>query len=217
MLIAVCVLFYISIFVFIQNAVAFLIHNYHMDNEKAGNLVSLPYLTAAVAAPTFGILIDRTGYILVWLSFACGLNGVMMLVLLWATIIPPVVPIFFVGVSYSMVAASLWPCIPLIVKKHEQGTCFGLFFAVQNAGLFVAPIVIGKLTDTGYYTTMMVTFSECAFLSCFLVISIMVCDFIEGRNINKTRKEWIDFRAKQKLEHEDSLLEDSDAEQVGVQ
>ena len=138
----------------------------------------------------------------------------MMLVLEWMTFIPPVVPIFFIGVAYSMVAASLWPTIPLIVKKHEQGTAYGLFFAVQNAGLFIAPLIVGKVTDTGYYTTMMITFSECAFLACILTISVAVCDFIEGRNINKTRKEWIQFREKQKLEKEasESLLKVNDAD-----
>merc|ERR1712232_563000 len=166
--------------------------------------VSVPYFVAAFAAPTFGIIIDRTGLILVWLAFACFLNAVNMLVMLWLTFIPPIIPMFFVGISYSMVAASLWPCIPLIVKPHELGTAYGLFFAIQNIGLFFAPLIIGSITSTGYYSAMMIAFAECSFLAFALTVSVAVCDFFEGRKINKTGKEMKEQAAAEAKAAEDS-------------
>lgn len=209
-LIAVCIFFYISVFVFLQNAVAYFVNEYYTtdsggyyedDNSsatsRAGIVTSVPYFVAAVAAPTAGILIQKTGYMLVWLAAACALNGVNMLVMLWAKFIPPIVPMFFVGISYSTVAASLWPCIPAIVKPTEMGTAYGLFFSIQNFGLFLAPILIGKITSTGYYTSMMLTFSACAFCACILTICVIFCDKIEGTGVNASAKE---LRARRELQ-----------------
>ena len=126
-----------------------------------------------------------------------------MLSMLWLTFIPPVIPMFSVGISYSMVAASLWPCIPLIVKTHELGTAYGLFFAVQNIGLFFSPLIVGKITTTGFYTTMMLTFAECAFLAFALTVSVAVCDFFEGRKINRTAAE---VKADEAKDDEDKSL-----------
>mmetsp|Transcript_34569 Transcript_34569/g.54072 ORF Transcript_34569/g.54072 Transcript_34569/m.54072 type:complete len:475 (+) Transcript_34569:39-1463(+) len=205
-LIIVCVFFYISVFVWLQNAVAFFVKVYGISNGRAGIVVSIPYFVAAFAAPTFGFIIDKTGLILLWLAFACLLNCVNMLVMLFLTFIPPAIPMFFVGISYSMVAASLWPCIPLIVKGHELGTAYGLFFAIQNVGLFLAPLLVGHITNTGYYTTMMLTFAECSFLAFALTISVAVCDFFEGRRINKTAKE---LRAQKLLDEAEKEIEES--------
>jgi len=215
-LIAVCVFFYISVFVFLQNAVAYFVTEYYTEDtgsyyeddssaatSRAGIVTSIPYFVAAVAAPTSGFLIQKTGYMLVWLASACGLNMINMFVMLWMKFIPPIVPMFFVGISYSVVAASLWPCIPAIVKGSEMGTAYGLFFSIQNFGLFLAPILIGKLTSTGYYTTMMLTFAGCAFCACVLTISVIVCDKIEGTGINASARELAARRAKANKEEVD--------------
>jgi len=203
MLIAVCVFFYISIFVFLQNAVAFFFTDYGLSTSRGGIITSIPYFVAAFAAPTAGLIISRTGYTLTWLAAACGLNGFTMLSLLWLKFIPPIIPMFFVGLSYSVVAASLWPCLPLIVKPWELGTAYGLFFAIQNSGLFVSPIIIGKITSTGYYTSMMLSFAGCAFCACFITISVMICDKIEGGNVNLSAKEMA--ARKERLSTEDKL------------
>lgn len=200
MLIGVCVFFYISIFVFLQNSVAFFVSEYFSSDasdtyypnqasddaatSRAGIVTSVPYFVAAFAAPLAGLLIQRTGFMLYWLAAACGLNVINMLVMLTCKFIPPIVPMFFVGLSYSTVAASLWPCIPAIVKPSEMGTAYGLFFAIQNAGLFFAPILVGKVTSTGYYTAMMLTFAGCAFCAFVITVSVIVCDRLEGGQVN---------------------------------
>ena len=97
---------------------------------------------------------------------------------------------FFVGVSYSMVAASLWPCIPLIVKKHEMGTCYGLFFAIQNGGLFLAPLIVGYLTEGDNFVAAILTFSWCAGCAGILVVSLIVSDYLEGKRLNTSAAVW---------------------------
>mmetsp|Transcript_82867 Transcript_82867/g.115115 ORF Transcript_82867/g.115115 Transcript_82867/m.115115 type:complete len:316 (-) Transcript_82867:10-957(-) len=66
-LIAVCVLFYISIFIFLQYASGFFQWRFGLETGIASEIVSIPYLVAAIAAPIFGLFVDQIGYILHWL------------------------------------------------------------------------------------------------------------------------------------------------------
>ena len=47
----------------------------------------------------------------------------------------PIVGVTFLGISFSMVASSLWPMIPLIVPISQVGTAFGTIQSIQNLGI----------------------------------------------------------------------------------
>jgi MFS family permease len=77
-------------------------------------------------------------------SVACAFSQLLMLE--WHTsVVSPIIGMVIIGVSYSLLAASLWPCVALIVKSHELGTAYGLMTAIQNSGLSIAPPLTGLL------------------------------------------------------------------------
>ena len=49
--------------------------------------------------------------------------------------ISPWVGVTFLGISFSMVASSLWPMIPLIIPLSQVGTAFGTIQSIQNLGI----------------------------------------------------------------------------------
>ena len=51
--------------------------------------------------------------------------------------------ILLLGVSFSLVPASLWPSVPKIMDKRFLGSAYSLIFWVQNFGLMGMPILIG--------------------------------------------------------------------------
>ena len=51
--------------------------------------------------------------------------------------------ILLLGVSFSLVPASLWPSIPKIMDQRFLGSAYSLIFWVQNFGLMGMPILIG--------------------------------------------------------------------------
>ena len=53
------------------------------------------------------------------------------------------VAIILLGISFSLVPASLWPSIPKIMDKRFLGSAYSLIFWVQNFGLSGTPILIG--------------------------------------------------------------------------
>ncbi|RHR80566.1 MFS transporter [Odoribacter sp. AF15-53] len=57
------------------------------------------------------------------------------------------VTILVLGASFSLVPASLWPSVPKLVDAKIIGSAYALIFWVQNIGLWLFPLLIGKVLD----------------------------------------------------------------------
>jgi MFS family permease len=104
--------------------------------------------------------------------------GSLLLVLahtaLGLTHLHPAIAMVLLGFSFSLVPASLWPTIPLLVEDRRLGTAFGLMTLLQNIGMAVIPWVAGRLTDVsgGDYKYAMVMFASLGFVG--LIFSLLL-------------------------------------------
>ena len=57
------------------------------------------------------------------------------------------VTILVLGASFSLVPASLWPSVPKLVDQKIIGSAYALIFWIQNIGLWLFPMLIGKVLD----------------------------------------------------------------------
>ena len=55
--------------------------------------------------------------------------------------------ILVLGSSFSLVPASLWPSVPKLVEPKIIGSAYALIFWIQNIGLWLFPLLIGKVLD----------------------------------------------------------------------
>ncbi len=55
--------------------------------------------------------------------------------------------ILVLGSSFSLVPASLWPSVPKLVDSKIIGSAYALIFWIQNIGLWLFPLLIGKVLD----------------------------------------------------------------------
>ena len=55
------------------------------------------------------------------------------------------VTILILGASFSLVPASLWPSVPKLVESKIIGSAYALIFWIQNIGLWLFPLLIGKI------------------------------------------------------------------------
>ena len=55
--------------------------------------------------------------------------------------------ILVLGASFSLVPASLWPSVPKLVEPKIIGSAYALIFWIQNIGLWLFPMLIGKVLD----------------------------------------------------------------------
>lgn len=57
------------------------------------------------------------------------------------------ITILILGASFSLVPASLWPSVPKLVDAKIIGSAYALIFWIQNIGLWLFPLLIGKVLD----------------------------------------------------------------------
>ena len=58
------------------------------------------------------------------------------------------VTILVLGASFSLVPASLWPSVPKLVDAKIIGSAYALIFWIQNIGLWLFPLLIGKVLES---------------------------------------------------------------------
>ncbi len=67
-------------------------------------------------------------------------NGVGGVIVAYLTIL-------VLGASFSLVPAALWPSVPKLVDSKIIGSAYALIFWIQNIGLWLFPLLIGKILD----------------------------------------------------------------------
>ncbi|GAM28642.1 hypothetical protein SAMD00019534_118180 [Acytostelium subglobosum LB1] len=150
---AVVVFFYVPLFVYVSIAPTFLQTRFNVSKGVADTLTSIPYYTAA-PSPVIGFLIDRFGRNLTWMT------GSMILMvtahtILGFTMVSPYVGMIMMGFSYAIMAASLWPTIPVLIPGIRLGTAYGLAFAFQNAAVALSGLAVNAIlqkTNNYHYT-----------------------------------------------------------------
>ena len=63
-------------------------------------------------------------------------------------IIVAYITILVLGASFSLVPAALWPSVPKLVDEKIIGSAYALIFWIQNIGLWLFPMLIGKVLDS---------------------------------------------------------------------
>ncbi len=114
-------------------------------------------LLAVLITPILGNYVDYKGKaasMLVLgslLLIACHLTFAFVLPLFKGSavggIVIAYVTILVLGASFSLVPASLWPSVPKLVDQKVIGSAYALIFWIQNIGLWLFPLVIGKVLD----------------------------------------------------------------------
>ncbi len=159
-----CVLYYSAIFPFQRYAPDFL--NKTLGIENGAQLFSCFPILAMVLTPFLGGFIDRKGKAASMLMIgslimiACHLSFAFLLPMFPSKAFAVAI-IAILGVSFSLVPAALWPSVPKIIDERILGSAYCVIFWIQNWGLLLVPIIIGKVLDaTGGYTLPMVIFSS---------------------------------------------------------
>jgi len=141
-----CVTFYSAVFPFIKYAPDLLSNKFGINLEQAGWIVSVLPFGTILFTPLFGIYTDRRGK-----SASVMILGSFLLVIVHCmfslTRISPYIPMFLLGVAFSLIPAAMWPSVTKIVSENRLGTAYGLMFSIQNIGLWAFPILIGRVLD----------------------------------------------------------------------
>ncbi len=173
-----CVLYYSAIFPFQRFATNFLEETLAIPAAEAAGMFKWFPILAMVLTPFLGAFIDFKGK-----GASMMLLGAVIMIVCHSTfafILPlypsktlAMVTILVLGVSFSLVPASMWPSVPKIIDEKVLGSAYCLIFWVQNFGLCLVPLLIGKLrVATDGYLVPMIVFASFGVLA--FIFSLMM-------------------------------------------
>ncbi len=177
-----CVLYYSAIFPFQRFATNFLEETLNITNTEAAGLFKWFPILAMVLTPFLGAFIDYKGK-----GASMMLLGAVIMIAchcVFAFVLPAypsktlaLITILILGVSFSLVPASMWPSVPKIIDEKVLGSAYCLIFWVQNVGLCLVPLLIGKLrVATNGYLVPMIVFASFGVLAFLLSLALKVED-----------------------------------------
>jgi MFS family permease len=163
-IVALCVVFYSTVFPFRAFAIYYFQQAHGLERDAAGMLNSLLPISAMIATPLFGLLVDKIGK----RSFFMAVGSLILLPLfLIVTYAPPgpeinvVLPflgsahipltllavMLLLGMAFSLIPAVMWPSVAYIVEQRRLGTGYALMTLCQQVGMMIVPWLIGFTND----------------------------------------------------------------------
>ncbi|MDE6582861.1 MAG: MFS transporter [Duncaniella sp.] len=125
--------------------------------QSAGTIFAVFPLLAVGITPILGNYVDHKGKAASMLILgsllliACHLTFAFILPQFKSSpvggVIVAYLTILVLGASFSLVPASLWPSVPKLVDSKIIGSAYALIFWIQNIGLWLFPLLIGKVLD----------------------------------------------------------------------
>ena len=146
-------------YLFLGISIAALIAYCYMGymRQSAESIFAVFPLLAVLITPILGNYLDRKGKgasMLVLgaiLLIACHLTFAFVLPAFKGNAVGGVIvaytTILVLGASFSLVPAALWPSVPKLVDAKVIGSAYALIFWIQNIGLWLFPLLIGKVLD----------------------------------------------------------------------
>ena len=125
--------------------------------QSAETIFAVFPLLAVLITPILGNYVDHKGKAATMLVLgsllliACHLTFAFVLPAFKGNdmggVIVAYLTILVLGASFSLVPASLWPSVPKLVDAKVIGSAYALIFWIQNIGLWLFPLLIGKVLD----------------------------------------------------------------------
>ena len=173
-----CLLFYSAMNPFFNFAPKLMMVKYGISADVAGLIPAIIPFGSIVLTPLFGTIYDRRGYGATLIIIGTLLMGVVHFVFslpLHSSLLA-VSMMIILGLAFSLVPSALWPSVPKIIPLRRLGTAYGMIFFIQNIGLMVVRMLIGRVneTDPSYTSSMTIfaLFGGSAFVSALLLYMV---------------------------------------------
>ena len=173
-----CLMFYARVFPFLKFATKLMVMKYNVPEATAGLIPAMLPFGTIFLTPLFGSIYDKYGkgatlmligstlLTLVHITFALPLNSWVLAIIVMIVL----------GIAFGLVPSAMWPSVPKIIPMKLLGTAYALIFYIQNIGLALVPVWIGKVNQANTmadgktidYTQSMTIFA------CFGAIAIVI-------------------------------------------
>lgn len=183
-----CLMFYAGVFPFLKFATKLMVFKYGVAENVAGLIPAMLPFGTIILTPLFGGIYDRKGK-----GATLMIIGSVLLTIVHAVFALPITSwvlaiavMVVLGVAFGLVPSAMWPSVPKIIPMKLLGTAYAVIFYIQNIGLSLVPIMIGKVNqaNTGAdgvidYTQTMIIFA------CFGVIAVIIALLLKAEDAKK--------------------------------
>ena len=184
-----CMLFYSGVFPFLKFATKLMVANYGVSERFAGILPGLIPFGTIFLTPLFGTIYDKVGK-----GATLMLIGSIILTvihIIFALHILPygwfaVIIMIILGIAFSLVPSAMWPSVPKIIPMKLLGSAYAIIFFIQNIGLALVPVLIGKVNDYDpSYTTSMSIFAGFGVAAVIVATLLLIIDKKKNYGLQK--------------------------------
>ncbi|KAG8189209.1 hypothetical protein JTE90_013742 [Oedothorax gibbosus] len=207
--------FYNGVFPFVADASKFIRDKYHYDDNTAAYFAGAVYDVSLLTSPFLGGLIDIFGKRGI-LCIVCSILTIPVFGLLAFSQAHPLISTLWLGVTYSVAAAAMWPSISIVVNQASTGTAMGIATSLQMIGIGCSNLIVGEIlgkTDDLPQSDILLRWK---YVMIYLLANVLCCvatsialnynDMKKGGILNLSRKE-----TKEKLENQGASNSDKDA------
>jgi len=189
-----CLMFYAGVFPFLKFATKLMIFKYGVDANVAGLIPAMLPFGTIILTPLFGALYDKVGKgATLMIIGSCLLTFVHVVFALpinsWVVAI---VMMLVLGVAFGLVPSAMWPSVPKIIPMKLLGTAYALIFYIQNIGLALVPVWIGKVNQANTatdgtidYTQTMTIFAGFGMVAIVIAVLLLLEDKRKGYGLQK--------------------------------
>ncbi|MCF0182617.1 MAG: MFS transporter [Muribaculaceae bacterium] len=192
-----CMLYYSSLYPFLDFATKLMISKYGVEAEVAGMIPAILPFTSIILTPLFGAMYDNVGRGATIMIIGTVMLTVVLMVFalpLTATWIA-IAAMLVLGIAFSLLPSVLWPAVPKIVPMNLLGTAYSIIYYIQNIGLMLVPIVIGVVLSrnttgaTTDYTQAMWLFSGIGIAAICVAVMLLYADKRNNYGLEAKNKE----------------------------
>lgn len=189
-----CLMFYAGVFPFLKFATKLMVFKYGVADDIAGLIPAMLPFGTIFLTPFFGGIYDKYGkgatlmligsvlLTLVHITFALPLNSWIIAIIVMVVL----------GIAFGLVPSAMWPSVPKIISMKLLGTAYALIFYIQNIGLALIPVWIGKVNQANTaadgkidYTETMTIFAGFGVVAIVISLLLLMEDKRKGYGLQK--------------------------------
>ena len=172
-----CLMFYAGVFPFLKFATKLMIFKYGVAENVAGLIPAMLPFGTIFLTPLFGSIYDKYGKGATLMLIGSVLLTCVHIIfaLPFGTWILAVAVMVVLGIAFGLVPSAMWPSVPKIIPMKLLGTAYALIFYIQNIGLALVPVWIGKVNQANTGANGVIDYTETmTIFALFGVVAIVI-------------------------------------------
>ena len=172
-----CLMFYAGVFPFLKFATKLMIFKYGVAEDVAGLIPAMLPFGTIFLTPLFGSIYDKYGKGATLMLIGSVLLTCVHIIfaLPFGTWILAVAVMVVLGIAFGLVPSAMWPSVPKIIPMKLLGTAYALIFYIQNIGLALVPVWIGKVNQANTGANGVIDYTETMTIFALLgVVAIVI-------------------------------------------